>query len=128
MGRFSSRCCFWNPSDGALVERKGWRILLEAFWKEFAQDEAVRLVILTSSYHSSGDFDAQIGKFAKSTLQKGMDELAEVSLLPSGIATSSMPSVYKAANAFVISSRGEGWGRPHCEAMAMGLPCEFPRT
>mmetsp|Transcript_7526 Transcript_7526/g.16673 ORF Transcript_7526/g.16673 Transcript_7526/m.16673 type:complete len:81 (+) Transcript_7526:1012-1254(+) len=26
-------------------------------------------------------------------------------------------------DAFVLPSRGEGWGRPHTEAMVMGLPC-----
>lgn len=25
-------------------------------------------------------------------------------------------------NAFVLPSRGEGWGRPHIEAMSMGVP------
>eukprot|EP00887_Chlorella_sp_A99_P006237 scaffold3.g6237.t1 len=30
--------------------------------------------------------------------------------------------LYRAADCFVIASRGEGWGRPHVEAMAMGLP------
>ena len=30
--------------------------------------------------------------------------------------------LYAAGDAFVLPSRGEGWGRPHVEAMAMGLP------
>ncbi|KAI6676650.1 hypothetical protein NL676_037446 [Syzygium grande] len=30
--------------------------------------------------------------------------------------------MYKAADAFVLPSRGEGWGRPLVEAMAMSLP------
>ena len=33
-----------------------------------------------------------------------------------------MPRLYKAANCFVLPTRGEGWGRPLMEAMAMGLP------
>lgn len=33
-----------------------------------------------------------------------------------------MPRLYKAADAFVLPSRGEGWGRPHVEAMSMALP------
>ena len=33
-----------------------------------------------------------------------------------------LPRLYAAADAFVLPSRGEGWGRPHVEAMAMGLP------
>jgi glycosyltransferase involved in cell wall biosynthesis len=30
--------------------------------------------------------------------------------------------VYRAADALVIPTHGEGWGRPQLEAMAMGLP------
>jgi glycosyltransferase involved in cell wall biosynthesis len=47
---------------------------------------------------------------------------APVRLLPEGVASADMPGLYKTADAFVLPSRGEGWGRPHCEAMAMGLP------
>jgi glycosyltransferase involved in cell wall biosynthesis len=35
---------------------------------------------------------------------------------------SELPSLYASADAFVLPSRGEGWGRPHAEAMSMGLP------
>ena len=33
-----------------------------------------------------------------------------------------MRHLYQSVDAVVIPSRGEGWGRPHMEAMAMGLP------
>lgn len=33
-----------------------------------------------------------------------------------------MPRLYAAADAFVLPTRGEGWGLPIMEAMAMGLP------
>jgi tetratricopeptide (TPR) repeat protein len=33
-----------------------------------------------------------------------------------------VPRLYRAADAFVLPSHGEGWGRPYMEAMAMGLP------
>jgi glycosyltransferase involved in cell wall biosynthesis len=33
-----------------------------------------------------------------------------------------MPQLYKSADAFVLPSRGEGWGLPLMEAMAMELP------
>ncbi len=29
---------------------------------------------------------------------------------------------FRSGDAFVLPSRGEGWGRPHVESMAMGLP------
>jgi glycosyltransferase involved in cell wall biosynthesis len=33
-----------------------------------------------------------------------------------------MPNLYRAADCFVLPTRGEGWGRPYMEAMASGLP------
>jgi tetratricopeptide (TPR) repeat protein len=33
-----------------------------------------------------------------------------------------MPQLYRTADAFVLPSRGEGWGRPFMEAMALGRP------
>jgi hypothetical protein len=33
-----------------------------------------------------------------------------------------LPSVYKSMDAFVLPTRGEGWGRPIVEAMSMALP------
>src|SRR5258708_32547146 len=33
-----------------------------------------------------------------------------------------MPSLYRGADCYVMPTRGEGWGRPFMEAMAMGLP------
>jgi len=47
---------------------------------------------------------------------------APVIVLKEEIAARAMPSLYKAADAFVLPSRGEGWGIPYMEAMAMGLP------
>jgi len=38
------------------------------------------------------------------------------------IPTELLPNLYAAANVFVLPSRGEGWGRPHVEAMSMELP------
>lgn len=33
-----------------------------------------------------------------------------------------MVALYNSCDAFVLPSRGEGWGRPYMEAMACGLP------
>ena len=51
-----------------------------------------------------------------------MSELPEVVVLSQEMPLVDMPRLYKGADAFVLPSRGEGWGRPHIEAMAMGLP------
>lgn len=37
------------------------------------------------------------------------------------ISDEDFPGYYKAMDAFVLPSRGEGWGRPHVEAMSMAL-------
>jgi len=127
-------------------ERKGWRFLLEAFFREFSADDAVVLYILTNTYHpdpSSPSIESIIdtmkhevrGKMSKEAEEqeqgevdgKGRtlvsdDDFASVRLLPRGIPDTQMPSVYYGADAFVLPSRGEGWGRPHVEAMAMELP------
>lgn len=38
------------------------------------------------------------------------------------LAQSVFPRLYKSADAFVLPTRGEGWGLPIAEAMAMSLP------
>ena len=40
----------------------------------------------------------------------------------SSLADSEMAGLYAAADAFVLPTRAEGWGRPFMEAMAMGIP------
>ena len=111
-------CCFliWCPRE----ERKGWDILLTAYLSTFTASDPVELWILTSAYHSDSDFNRKIANFtATLTLTH---KPAPVRLLRSGIPAADMPSIYAAADAFVLPSRGEGWGRPHVEAMATGLP------
>ena len=48
--------------------------------------------------------------------------LPTIHIFPSPISTVDMPRLYAGASAFVLPSRGEGWGRPHVEAMSMALP------
>ena len=101
-------------------ERKGWPILLTAYLSEFAASDSVELWILTSAYHSDSDFNRKIANFTATLALSHSPPV--VRLLRSGVAAADMPGVYTAADAFVLPSRGEGWGRPHVEAMASGLP------
>lgn len=48
--------------------------------------------------------------------------MACVHVLATHISERDLPRLYKAADAFVLPSRGEGWGRPMVEAMSMGMP------
>ncbi|CAM8893002.1 unnamed protein product [Rhodiola kirilowii] len=103
--------------------RKGWDVLLSAYLKEFSADDNVVLYLLTNPYHSDRNFGNKIVDYVKnSKLEKPLSGWAPIYVIDAHIAQSEFPRVYKAGNAFVLPSRGEGWGRPLVEAMAMSLP------
>ena len=81
--------------------------------------EPVSLHVKTRAFHSDDDFDAKIDAFAGLPPRA---QRAEVHVIGHELALRGLPRLYKAVDAFVLPSRGEGWGRPHVEAMAMGLP------
>lgn len=101
--------------------RKGWDALLTAYFSEFAHEEPVELILKTRPFHSSSDFKQLIQQWAAS---RGLPEVERprVHIMDSEIALDQLPRLYAAVDAFVLPSRGEGWGRPHVEAMAMALP------
>ncbi|GAB4820035.1 hypothetical protein N2152v2_007081 [Parachlorella kessleri] len=51
-----------------------------------------------------------------------MASLPPIYDLPGDMAYEDLPRLYKAADAFVFPTRGEGWGLPIVEAMSMGMP------
>eukprot|EP00238_Polyblepharides_amylifera_P011874 CAMPEP_0196591410 /NCGR_PEP_ID=MMETSP1081-20130531/69530_1 /TAXON_ID=36882 /ORGANISM="Pyramimonas amylifera, Strain CCMP720" /LENGTH=414 /DNA_ID=CAMNT_0041914765 /DNA_START=201 /DNA_END=1445 /DNA_ORIENTATION=+ len=101
-------------------DRKGWDVLLRAFLSEFQAGDDVALYMLTSAYHSKKAFLKQIRKVAEE--RGSASGQAQVFLIGEHIPTTELPRLFKSVDAFVLPSRGEGWGRPHVEAMAMSLP------
>lgn len=108
---------------GKFEARKGMDILLEAYLKEFHKPEDnVVLVLLTGAYHSSPqDFEGQIQRMLR---EKKVDSTAFSPnyIVLSQVQANAMPVLYSFADALVVPSHGEGWGRPHMEAMACGTP------
>lgn len=103
--------------------RKGWDVLLRSYLKEFSGVDDVALCLLTNAYHTGSDFANKIVEFVEgSALEQPVNGWAPVYVIDGHIAQVDLPRLYKAANAFVLPSRGEGWGRPVVEAMAMSLP------
>lgn len=112
--------------------RKGWDVLLEAYWNAFpspSDNVELRLrVWLPSWERGDRDLDAQITAYAKKKLGKARSELARVVWLgsvggaPEALTRHQLRDTLAEANAFVLPTRGEGWGLPAAEAMTMGLP------
>lgn len=119
--------CFAFLSVFKWEARKGWDILLRAFLEEFdARKDHVCLYLKTSHFHSDEEFQTTITDFARRELgitpEQWRSTTPGVHVLSRPIPTADMPSLYRSVDCVVIPSRGEGWGRPHVEAMAMGLP------
>eukprot|EP00798_Chlamydomonas_sp_ICE-L_P005101 gene5101-34901_t len=106
--------------------RKGWELLLRAFLEEFKHDEQVELHILTHPFMEM--VPSWKEKIRSGIVNKCGMEVEDFDLLPriyvasAFIGDEEYPAIYKSADALVIPTRGEGWGRPQMEAMAMGLP------
>ena len=103
--------------------RKGWDVLLRAYLEEFAPDEDVCLVLKT--YSSYGASDAELLNRLRAAVTEivGSERrVPRISLLGGTLSHEQLLRLYHAVDAYVMPSRGEGWGRPYMEAMATGLP------
>jgi glycosyltransferase involved in cell wall biosynthesis len=103
--------------------RKGWDTLLRAWAQTFTQHDPVRLHLHT--YHPETGFPE---RQAKSFLRTLNPQHAPIHVSQAFLSDSQMKSLYASAQAFVLPSRGEGWGIPLMEAMATGLPTIGPSS
>jgi glycosyltransferase involved in cell wall biosynthesis len=102
--------------------RKGWDLLLDAWAEAFAPGDDVCLVLkVLALLAPAGEAEARLQ--AKIAERPG----APVHMAPELLAPALMPRLYAACDAFVLPSRGEAWGRPYMEALALGLPTIGPR-
>ncbi len=108
--------------------RKGWDLLLKAWAQAFAPHEDVCLILRTypingvDSRNVKHVIQKKIYQFLHQQLGVSPLDLAPIIILGEQIPEKVMPRLYATADAFVLPSRGEGWGRPYMEAMACGLP------
>jgi len=108
-------------------QRKGWDLLLRAYWAEFSSEAKGRVLLRIKTYLPSWepgprDLDEWLDTFAA---EQGVQraELPTVVLLQGeDMPRATLRNLYAAADAFVLPTRGEGWGLPIAEAMAMALP------
>ncbi|KXZ47296.1 hypothetical protein GPECTOR_36g22 [Gonium pectorale] len=87
----------------------------------------VELLILTKPFLTEGpeaSLEERMLQWARDALGPGFDPRVapRVLLLGSHVGRAEYVGLLTAADAFVLPSRGEGWGLPIAEAMALGLP------
>ncbi|HVK59615.1 MAG TPA: glycosyltransferase, partial [Candidatus Kapabacteria bacterium] len=106
--------------------RKGWDVLLAGYLQEFSREDDVCLYLRTYLMSKpDGDPKEEIWRRIKEfseTLDLGGKAWPRIEILAEQTATADLPRLYKAMDCLVAPSRGEGWGRPHHEAMMMGVP------
>ena len=86
---------------GKWEERKGLKILLRAFFKEFSGEEKVKLIIVTSAYHSTDRFWDEIQLFVNSESLTTPIQLRQRVNVISGIPYEDMPILYQSSSALV---------------------------
>jgi glycosyltransferase involved in cell wall biosynthesis len=112
-------------------DRKGWDVLLRSYWTAFDLDDDVLLRLHTyvpAWVKGETNVLRIIEQFAQSEFGRSLADLPKVSWevenSPNGTQMSreDMRDLYSSADAFVLPTRGEGWGLPIAEAMAMEIP------
>lgn len=126
----SSRPVFEFLSVFKWERRKGWDVLLDAYWQEFSPDDEVLLRLhsyVPSWVRGETNITRILEEYAYKKYGKSLDEVAAVvwdteGNDSSGLSRADVRDLYASADAFVLPTRGEGWGLPIAEAMAMELP------
>ena len=96
--------------------RKGVDVLLTAWGAAFTCDDPVELIIKTfPNIHNRVDDEIR-------ALQARYPEAAAINLINEDIDATAMRALYHGADLVVCPTRGEGFGLPLAEALAMGKP------
>ena len=106
------------------IQRKGPDILIRAFVSEFGPREDVALILKAYGRPDpSVDLLPRILYLVERQMGIRIEDAPTILVLAPGfLRTEDVPRLYASADAFVLPTRGEGWGRPYMEALA----CECP--
>ena len=108
----------WEP-------RKGWDVLIESYIKAFSKNSNTALYISTIPHRmpdaERSEIVNDVVKLLKS-LGYNREDVPYICIIYAEIKSSEIPALYAATDAFVLPTRGEGWGLPIMQALAMGKP------
>lgn len=104
--------------------RKGWDLLMRAYVETFSIDEGAGLLLkITRNHgHTLEEVQLQIDDVLQGA-GATLDSRPDIYVWDEVLSGSEVAALYRSVDAFVLPTRGEGWGRPYMEAMASGLPC-----
>lgn len=104
--------------------RKGLDVLVAAYCEEFKKSDDVVLVIKSFM----GRATPENIKYIKDSIEQiadrfgGKEERPAIIILGEHFSDDDMLKLLNTADAYVMLSRGEGWGLPYIESMALGKP------
>lgn len=105
------------------TERKNPKLLLEAFWREFADTPKVSLTIKTYIDNFQPAKKQEINKIIKMLKKRlQLPKYAPVYLYRQLMDRRQIYRFHRTFDCYVSPHRGEGWGIPQMEAMLMGKP------
>eukprot|EP01101_Sappina_pedata_P013278 TRINITY_DN954_c0_g1_i3.p1 TRINITY_DN954_c0_g1~~TRINITY_DN954_c0_g1_i3.p1 ORF type:complete len:210 (-),score=41.28 TRINITY_DN954_c0_g1_i3:404-1033(-) len=89
-------------------KRKGWDILLKAYFKEFSRSDNVTLFLLTNAYHSSSDFGGIMRNFSQTNFPNQTSaELPRVVVIEKHVSSELLPSLYKTMDCLGVLNNPE---------------------
>lgn len=104
--------------------RKGWDLLLDSWCTAFASHDDVTLVLKVWSTTRGLDAGGIHEAIASRIAGRGLDpaRVPDIVVIDDLLGPEAMAGLYAACDVIVAPTRGEGWGRPLLEAMALGRP------
>lgn len=103
--------------------RKGWDVLLAAYASEFSSADKTSLLLKISRGHGHPlKVVKQQADEILATVGTSLQQRPDIVFWDEMLSTDELAKLYRSVNAFVLPTRGEGWGRPYMEAMASEVP------
>eukprot|EP01059_Diplonema_ambulator_P004174 TRINITY_DN13885_c0_g1_i1.p1 TRINITY_DN13885_c0_g1~~TRINITY_DN13885_c0_g1_i1.p1 ORF type:complete len:923 (+),score=181.08 TRINITY_DN13885_c0_g1_i1:224-2770(+) len=131
--RFQTRQTFKFLSHFKWEDRKGWDILIEAYFSTFEVNANVTLIILSHIWfpgppETHGDatnhtfIKEKIEEYAMKNMGRPPSTLPHFVIITSRLSEEDVAALYNSVDAFVLPTKGEGWGLPPLQAMSIGIP------